>query len=169
MGGRNDCWWAMLLGDAGSNLRPCCVKVSGHRWLCWLPRDSADTWGYGRWRCWLRTARCDGGVARLLHAEDHLPPRVTGRPQMSRPVMTTTLKPLVGRREQAIFRLRLTSAADSARSWPDDRRRGLRRRVWERPRHGPPRPPAARSDRPPRSPSVSCCAPGRETGCGHSS
>src|SRR5690349_5043108 len=91
MGGRNDCWWAMLLGDAGSNLRPCCVKVSGHRWLCWLPRDSADPWGYGRWRCGLRTARCDGGVARLLHAEDHLPPRVTARRVTEHPA---TLDPI---------------------------------------------------------------------------
>ena len=29
---------------------------------------------YGRWRRWLRTARCGGGVARPLHAEDHSPP-----------------------------------------------------------------------------------------------
>jgi hypothetical protein len=47
---------------------------SSHRWLCWSPRDSANTGGYGRWRRWLRTARCDCGVARPLHAEDHSPP-----------------------------------------------------------------------------------------------
>jgi len=48
-----------------------------------------DPGTYRRWRRWLRTARCDCGVARPLHAEDHSPPslRDIGRraePSLSR-------------------------------------------------------------------------------------
>jgi hypothetical protein len=58
----------------GSNLRPCRVKVFRPSLAVLVTARFAGTGAYWRWRRWLRTAGCDGGVARPLHAADHSPP-----------------------------------------------------------------------------------------------